>query len=245
MLRALIFDVDGTLADTESAHRAAFNRAFVEVGLGWYWDEALYGQLLHISGGKERLLHYWNTLDPDSAGGPRARDTIDRVHAVKTGLYEQQVAGGRLPLRPGVLRLVREAQARQLRLAIATTTTPANIDALLRTPLGPHWRDYFSVVEDASTAPLKKPHPQVYLQALQGLGLDGAECIAFEDSGHGLRAAAAAGIACVVTPTRFTAGQCFDDALRVLSHLGDATDGPGVGIDTLRRWHGGFQQRLA
>lgn len=249
MLEALIFDVDGTLADTEAAHRAAFNEAFDEVRLGWHWDDDTYIRLLQVSGGKERIAHHWRMVEPDVAAGKAAQATIDRVHAIKTRIYEGRVSGGQLPLRPGVLRLVREALAHGLRLAIATTTTPANIDALLRNPLGPDWRRHFAAVGDASTAPRKKPDPLVYEQVLATLGLPAHACLAFEDSHNGLRAATAAGLQTLVTPTAHTADHRFDDALRVLPHLGDPTqplprgvagmEQRWVTLDTLRRWHAG------
>lgn len=249
MLNALIFDVDGTLADTESAHLAAFNAAFAEVGLDWHWNEVLYTGLLDVAGGKERLLHYWHIVDPDEAGGSKVRETIDAVHAVKTRHYENMVGGGKLALRPGVLRLIREAQAAQMPMAIATTTTPANIDALLRTSLGSNWRKLFVAVCDASTCKNKKPAPDVYFAALEALALPAAECLAFEDSENGLRAARAAGIPTVITPSAYTAGQQFGEALLVLPHLGDpdqpmAQHIPGadqrwVDLAALRRWHDG------
>lgn len=249
MLEALIFDVDGTLADTEAAHRAAFNEAFAEVRLGWYWDNAVYTRLLSVSGGKERIAHHWRMVEPDVANGTAMKDTIDRVHAIKTRIYESRVSGGQLPLRPGVLRLMREALASGLRLAIATTTTPANIDALLRNPLGPDWKRHFAAIGDASTAASKKPDPLVYQQVLASMGLPARDCIAFEDSANGLSAATAAGLQTLVTPTAYTADQRFDDALLVLPHLGDVEQPlPGgvagmeqrwVTVDALRRWHAG------
>ena len=126
MLSALIFDVDGTLADTESAHRAAFNEAFAEVGRDWVWDEALYTQLLEVSGGKERILHYWQQIQPDlrQINNSGVQDTVNRMHELKTAAYERAVQDGSVQLRPGVLRLIESAHQDGLRLAIATTTSP-------------------------------------------------------------------------------------------------------------------------
>jgi HAD superfamily hydrolase (TIGR01509 family) len=232
-LRGLVFDVDGTLADTEELHRQAFNEAFRTHGLGWDWDRTTYTRLLEVSGGKERLRHHIeSSADPLGALGPAAlAETIAELHASKTTAYERRVREGALQLRPGVADLVDTASRAGLRLAIATTTTPANIEALLAGTLGGGWRAYFSVVEDASTAPLKKPHPQVYLQALARLELHGGECVAFEDSENGLRAARAAGVATVVTPTAFTAGQDFRAAAAVLPDLA------GLSFDELLGWH--------
>lgn len=232
-LKALVFDVDGTLADTESAHRAAFNEAFAEAGMGWAWDEALYTRLLDVSGGKERMLHYWRQVQPDlqDINGAGVRDTVERLHALKTAAYERAVQGGAVQLRPGVLRLIESASQAGLQLAIATTTSPVNIMALMRAAIGPDWRQYFTVIEDASTAPVKKPHPQVYLQTLQRLTLPAAACLAFEDSANGLRAALGAGLATVVTPNGFTAHHDFSGALRLLTSL------QGTTVADLRDWH--------
>jgi len=157
MLKALIFDVDGTLADTESAHRAAFNQAFAEMGMDWHWDEALYTRLLHISGGKERIAHYWNEVNPDlrEIGGMALQETVNRLHELKTAAYSEAVQGGAVKLRPGVLSLMSQAHAQGLQLAIATTTSPVNISALLRRALGADWRLNFSAIGDAYTAPIK------------------------------------------------------------------------------------------
>jgi beta-phosphoglucomutase-like phosphatase (HAD superfamily) len=233
MLNALIFDVDGTLADTESAHLAAFNHAFAEMGMGWVWDDALYTELLNISGGKERILHYWKATRPDvrELGAMALSDTINRLHELKTAAYEGAVNDGAVSLRPGVLELMDEALSQGLQLAIATTTSPVNIAALLRRAVGPDWRLNFTAIGDASTAPIKKPHPQVYLQMLSTLQLAPAHCLAFEDSSNGLRAATSAGLATLITPTRFTAHHDFGAAMRVVPDLGE------IRLAHLRRWH--------
>lgn len=233
MLSALIFDVDGTLADTEQAHLAAFNAAFAAEGLGWQWDVPLYTELLTVSGGKERIRHYWQQVNGDvrDIDGTALDALIDHLHAVKTAAYEQAVRDGAVRLRPGVLELLEQARREGLTLAIATTTSPVNIAALLRTAIGPDWSSYFAVIEDASTAPLKKPHPQVYRQTLQRLGLPAAQCLAFEDSANGLQAARGAGLATIVTPNDFTAHHDFTGALRVLPSLA------GVSVAQLRNWH--------
>jgi HAD superfamily hydrolase (TIGR01509 family) len=232
-LKALVFDVDGTLADTEMAHLAAFNHAFAEEGLDWHWDEPNYTKLLEISGGKERMLHYWKQVHPDvkDIDGGGLPDTIDRLHAMKTAAYENAVQSGAVQLRPGVLNLIQKAHQAGLRLAIATTTSPVNIAVLLRNAIGPDWKELFAVIEDASTAPKKKPHPQVYSQTLTRLALTGADCLAFEDSSNGLRAAVSAGLPVIVTPNSFTAHHDFAGALKVLPDLSGTT------VEQLRVWH--------
>ncbi|CAE6864662.1 Protein CbbY [Paraburkholderia aspalathi] len=243
-MQALIFDVDGTLADTETVHLQAFNAAFAEVGLDWFWDEALYTRLLKVAGGKERLLHYWHVADLDEADGASVNDA---VHAIKTRHYAARVRDGGLPFRPGIARLIAEAEAAAIPVAIATTTTPADLDALLQTPFGPAWRTRFAAICDAGTNHMKKPSPDVYLDVLRQLGLKSADCIAFEDSANGLRAARAAGVPTVVTTTAYTSQDNFDGALAVLPHLGEPhalipssvpDEQPGwVDLATLRHWH--------
>jgi HAD superfamily hydrolase (TIGR01509 family) len=164
--------------------------------------------------------------------GSGVRETIERIHATKTAFYEDMVATGAVELRPGVLALMEEARRQGLQLAIATTTSPVNIAALLRRAIGAHWRLHFPVVCDASTAPRKKPDPMVYTQVLERLRLPAEACVAFEDSENGLRAARAAGLQTVVTPTAFTAHHDFTGALRVLPTL------EGVRPQDLSAWRG-------
>lgn len=224
-LQALIFDVDGTLADTELAHLAAFNEAFAQESLPWRWDVPLYTRLLEVSGGKERITHYWRQVQPDLKIIDNAAftETVRRIHDQKTAAYERMVNNGAVQLRPGVLKLIEQAHDEGLRLAIATTTSPVNIAALLRSAMGPDWARFFVVIEDASTAPRKKPHPQVYLQTLNRLKLPAAACLAIEDSANGLRAATAAGLPAIITQNSFTEHHDFSGALCVLPDLTGCT----------------------
>jgi HAD superfamily hydrolase (TIGR01509 family) len=232
-LEALIFDVDGTLADTEEAHRQAFNLAFLEFGLGWEWSAALYRELLGVSGGQERIAHYIGTLRLPAAEISQLRGIVPLLHSTKTRIYKELVEGFRLPLRTGVARLIREAREAGLKLAIASTTTPANVEALLSAALAPGSGRWFSVIASGDIVRRKKPEPDIYVSALQSLRLNAECCAAFEDSENGLRAARAAGLFTVVTPTRWTAGQDFGAAQLVLESLGDA-DRP-LGIESQRR----------
>lgn len=233
MLKALLFDVDGTLADTEDAHLAAFNQAFSDLSLDWHWSHADYTELLEISGGKERIKHYWLMRNPEVKGldAQAVSDTIARIHELKTAYYESAVNDGKVQLRPGVLALIQEAVHHNMQVAIATTTSPVNISALLRHAIGPDWRTHFSAVEDASTAPIKKPHPQVYAQLLTRLRLKPEQCIAFEDSSNGLKSANTAGLQTIITPTDYTRHHDFSGALKVLPALS------GVRVADLQAWH--------
>lgn len=229
-LQALIFDVDGTLAETEDAHRTAFNCAFAEHGLPWSWDQVLYRDLLKVSGGKERLRAFVERHDPARLDDALP-DLIVRLHQRKTEFYTAAVATGAVPLRPGISRLVAEARAAGLTLAIATTTTTANVTALLDGATGGEGHAWFAVVACAEDAPVKKPDPQVYQVVLDRLGLPPGRCLALEDSTNGVRAARAAGLPVVVSESVYTAGDDFTGALAVFP------DFAAIGLEDLRHLH--------
>lgn len=219
--QAIIFDVDGTLAETErDGHRPAFNQAFAEYGLDWHWDETLYGRLLDITGGKERIRHFAECCAPAIAARPDFDKLVKRLHAAKTLHYIRLVDQGRLPLRPGVARLIAEARQAGIRLAIATTTSRENVDALLRASLAPDAAGWFEVIGAGDVVPAKKPAPDIYRWVLDKLQLPAAACLAIEDSANGLRAALGADIATVVTVGEYTAGQDFAGAARIVPDLG-------------------------
>lgn len=221
-IEALIFDVDGTMADTEEAHRVAFNLAFERYRLGWVWRPADYRELLKITGGKERMAHHIDRLDVGAAERRRLHALVPDIHAEKTRFYSSFVADGAVPLRDGVERLLHEALAAGCRLAIASTTTAVNIDALLGATLGPRGLDMFSVIACGDQARAKKPAPDIYRLALDNLGLGPERAIALEDSANGLAAARAAGLWTLVTPTFWTEGSDFGAAGLVLPGLGSA-----------------------
>lgn len=223
MNQAIIFDVDGTLSETEETHRKAFNRAFDLSRLGWHWDQALYGQLLEVTGGKERIRYFIESFGGKGAPEDAGDEFIQALHASKTEAYTKMVAGGNVALRPGVRDLIRDAVAHGFRLAIATTTTPANVDALLAATLGDDAA--FDVICAGDSVSNKKPAPDVYELALDELGLPASSCVAIEDSRNGLLSSVAAGIATVVTPGIYTTGHKFDEAAIVIDDLANADFG--------------------
>jgi HAD superfamily hydrolase (TIGR01509 family) len=250
MLKALLFDVDGTLADTErDGHRPAFNAAFREFGLDWDWDVPLYGDLLAVTGGKERMKYYVERFRPDYDKPADFDELVAELHKAKTRHYTQLLAEGGIPLRPGVERLLREARQAGLILGVATTTTPENVTALLRHSLAVDGADWFGVIAAGDIVPAKKPAPDIYIWALRQLGLSPEECLAFEDSENGIRASQGAGLKTVVTVNDYTRGHDFTGALAVLTDLGDGgapyrrLDAAGEGeqgyvdVPRLHAWH--------
>ncbi|HET7794607.1 MAG TPA: HAD-IA family hydrolase [Rhizobacter sp.] len=228
-IEALIFDVDGTLADTEEAHRLAFNRAFELQRVGWSWSRAEYRQLLEITGGKERIAAFIDSLPLPAAERQRLQALVPALHADKTRFYGEAVEQGQVTLREGVERLLHEALDEGCRLAIASTTTAANISALLNATLGARGIDLFAVIACGDQVRAKKPAPDVYELVLSVLGLPPEQALAIEDSAHGLHAATAAGLWTLVTPTFWTQGSDFSRAGLVLPSLGE------LGFDELLR----------
>lgn len=237
-LAAIIFDVDGTLAETErDGHRVAFNRAFSDAGLDWHWDETEYGRLLAVTGGKERIAHGWARRDPAGASAPDAPRRIQDLHRRKTTLYTSLVEAGRIDLRPGVERLLRDARSAGVRLAIATTTTPANVESLLHHTLGPSALSWFECIGAGDIVARKKPAPDIYRHVLARMSLAPADCVAIEDSEPGFAAAQAAGIPTLVTRGHYTPAGGFEGAMAVLDGLGEG-DRHATGMALGRSWQG-------
>jgi HAD superfamily hydrolase (TIGR01509 family) len=246
-LKAVLWDVDGTLAETErDGHLVAFNAAFAELDVPWRWSEQRYGELLRVAGGYERLLFDMQS-QPLAPGSQDERTALARrIHVLKNELYTALVDRGALPLRPGVCELFDECTASSVRMAIVTTTSQGNVAALLRAHLGSHWLERFAAVVCAEDAPAKKPDPLAYAVALERLQLAGNDVIAIEDSAMGLAAATAVGIPVVITRSLYFANDAVADALAVGPMLGtrsgwEPAPSPGlhegrIGLADLRAW---------
>jgi HAD superfamily hydrolase (TIGR01509 family) len=239
-LKALLWDVDGTLAETErDGHLVAFNAAFKELGLPWHWDDATYARLLRTTGGRERLLlDMANRADAPAEGAARERLAM-ALHQRKNAHYAHIVAQGQMAPRPGVLTLINEARLAGLQQAIVTTTTRANVDALLQMLSGAHWQGTFTVVVAAEDAPRKKPDPQAYRLALQRLGLAAHEAVAIEDSGNGVRAACNAGVPVLMARSQYFADDDASGALAVYESLA------GLGLARVSDLHKGGTSGVA
>lgn len=250
-LQALLFDVDGTLADTERlGHRPAYNRAFRKLGLPFRWGPKLYRRLLKKNGGQARLLHFLDHYQPDLGDqAPVAEaDPVGwarAVHRLKSRYFRRMLSHGKVPLRPGVARLIREARAAGLRIGIVTSASRATLDPVLEYSLGQRLSGEIDLVICGDEVEHKKPAPDLYLQALARLDLRAADCIAIEDSELGLEAATTAGIRTVITTNADTAHEEFLLATLVLDNLGEPDrpsrvlqgemDGGCVTLETLRR----------
>jgi len=220
-LEALIFDLDGTMADTEEAHRQAFNAAFLEHSLFWDWDRPKYTELLKISGGHDRIAAYVESLQVPGEEKEGLRAMVGAIHRTKTRIYNELITEGKVPLRHGVARLLREARAAGKQLAIVATTAAANVTPLITNALGQEAYYWFKAIVSADHVAHKKPAPDLYHLVLSELRLSAAECVAFEDSASGVKAARAAGLFTIVTPTLWTRQQDLAGADLFLFDLGE------------------------
>ncbi|SET04995.1 haloacid dehalogenase superfamily, subfamily IA, variant 3 with third motif having DD or ED [Nitrosomonas marina] len=221
-LKAVLFDVDGTLADTEQdGHRPAFNAAFQEFNLSWHWDIPLYGDLLQITGGKERIRYFIEQYAPEALNRKDLDEWIASLHKTKTRHFKKLMEQGGIPLRPGVKRLIHELRSKNIKIAIATTTTPENVAYLLQSTMGGDAMELFDVIGAGDIVPKKKPAPDIYFWVMEKLKLEPAQCLAIEDSENGLKAALAAHLPTLITINNYTRLQNFEGALAVLSDLGE------------------------
>jgi len=222
--KALIFDCDGVLAETErDGHRVAFNKTFAEKGYDIEWDGALYQELLKVGGGKERMRHFFEqTAWP--AGTTDKDALIKDLHQRKTDSYMQIVESGELPLRPGVARLVDEAVAAGIKLAVCSTSNERAVNAVVETLLGPERKARFDVILAGDVVSKKKPDSEIYRLALERLALEPTQCVVIEDNRNGLLAARGAGMYCIVTTNAYTEDEDFSEADLVVPELGDPPD---------------------
>ena len=252
-LEALIFDVDGTLAETEEAHRQSFNGAFAAFGVDWSWDKELYRELLQVTGGKERLQHYIDAWKPR---GEVVLARFAEIYEEKSARYAALVKAGAAPARPGVRRLTTEAHERGVRLAIATTSLRESVDVVLRVMFGEEGPSWFAAIAAGDAVAHKKPAPDVYRFVLDTLGCDPGSCVAIEDSENGVKAARAAGLPVLAAPSYYLKGDDFSLATSVLTDLGEPDrpcrqigglrfDRDYVDIDGLNAWLSKQQQSRA
>ncbi len=235
-LKALLFDVDGTLADTERyGHLIAFNKAFQEAKLDWHWSAELYGELLMVTGGKERIRFYIEQYHPEMFEKNDLNSFIANLHKAKTGHYLALLQRGEIPLRAGVERLLTEAREQHLTLAIVTTTTLANVQNLIESTLGADAFEWFAVIAAGDIVSAKKPAADIYIYTLEKLGLAAEQCIAFEDSSNGIRSSAAAGLKTIVTINEYTREQDFSEAVLVLDGFGEPEQAATVLTGTMKK----------
>ncbi len=247
-LAALLFDVDGTIAESEDVHRQAFNAAFREFGFSWYWDAAIYRDLLTVGGGVERIRHYINRTQPEMLTRPDLFSLIEAMHDAKVSAYGELVEEMGVGIRPGVVRLIREAHQQGLRMAIVTATSEESLKTLFDKALDKDVLSLFEVIGDGDKVPAKKPAPDIFAWVLQEMGLPALACLSIEDAPKGVQASRAAGVPSIVTVSSYTQGEDFSGAIAVLSDLGEpdkpfdilAGDAHGqtyVTVDLLRQWH--------
>ena len=228
-LEALIFDLDGTMADTEEVHRQAFNAAFIKLELWWDWGPLRYCELLEVSSGIDRLHHYVDSLAVGAAEKRRLHAIVPAIHATKSEIYIELLRNWKPLLRTGVKRLVGEARDAGLEVAVVSTSATANARAVLDN----HFRGEIALLVCADEVARRKPAPDLYQRALALLRKPAGAGVACEDSANGLRAARAAGLATIVTPSRWTMAQDFTGADLLRPDLGT------VALEDVRRVHHG------
>lgn len=219
--RALLFDVDGTLVDTEELHRQSFNQAFLRSGVSWDWNPALYAELLKVSGGHDRIARFIERLDISTNEKERFRRLIPQIHRMKTREYGARLEEGLVQPRPGVVRLIQEASAAGIRIGFASTSASGNVTSLLAAAFEPSARFEVGAIAHVDMVPRRKPAPDLYEHLMRMLRVSPEDSVAIEDSANGVAAARAAGVFVVATPTQWTRGQDFSAADLVLPDLGD------------------------
>jgi HAD superfamily hydrolase (TIGR01509 family) len=245
VLESILWDVDGTLAETErDGHLKAFNQAFEALGVPWRWSEQHYGELLAVAGGRERLLHDMQGR-VDAPRASRERQALaEQVHHLKNALYADIVSRGDLPLRDGVRELLNDCERAGMRMGIVTTTSRTNVEALMTIHVGKDWESRFATVITAREAPKKKPDPQAYSLALEALDLSSREVVAIEDAPAGITAARSAGLALIVTRSHYFPSPESRGALAVGPSLGNTLGwhpaaepaATRIGLEQIMQW---------
>ncbi len=216
-LEALIFDVDGTLADTEEAHRLAFNQSFKHFKLNWFWSKSEYWTLLKISGGKERIKYYSLSIRKENV---LSNSLINEIHNYKNLIYQSSLEEKKIKLRPGINQLIADLHKNKIKIGIATSSSFNNINKLLTICMNKYWRDAFNAIETSDSTPTKKPDPSVYKNIISKLNIDPKCSIAIEDTPNGLRAASCAGLKTIVTVHEMTKNLDFPEAVLVVDSVG-------------------------
>jgi HAD superfamily hydrolase (TIGR01509 family) len=249
MIEALLWDVDGTLAETErDGHRVAFNQAFQELNVPWRWNEQRYGALLKVSGGWERLLHDMRFQEDAPVDIGEREQLAERLHRLKNELYAGIIERGLLKLRDGVRELMEDCLQAKVRMGIVTTTSRCNVDALLGSQIGGGWESLFATIVCAEQAPKKKPHPQAYFLALQNLRLEPHLVVAIEDAAAGVSAAEAAGVPVIITHSHYFPSVASERALAIGASLSRADSWtppaearlPRIGLGQIIQWREAF-----
>jgi HAD superfamily hydrolase (TIGR01509 family) len=244
-LGAIIFDVDGTIADTEALHLRAFNHAFEAAGLDWRWDDAAYDQMLRIEGGLARLRAWVETHRPRDLAWAEADGALTRIHAAKSEFYLRTLENEGLPLRPGIARLIHEARSQGIALGVCTASSRLNFEALILNAMGFEALEWFGAIVTGDDVDAAKPDPEGFAAVCARLGVAPSAAVAVESSPHGVAAARAAGLTVIACPLRGSQPEDLAGAALVLSDLGDPglpfrvlAGDPGraghITIDTLR-----------
>ena len=241
-LKAIIFDVDGTLGETEDIHREAFNEAFREQGLHWLWDDQVYGELSQIPGGLARLRRYVELHHPELSERFEREDTYSQIHRCKTRMLGRLLEDSGASLRQGVGGLITDARSAGIKLAACTTSQLQTFEILIINALGFEALSWFNAVVSGADVKHMKPDPEGYLEALKRLRVKPEEALVIEDSSRGVAAARAAGIQVIAVPSAMTRDDDFGQAMIVLSDLGEpespfevlAGDPQGFGYASIR-----------
>ena len=220
-LSAVFFDVDGTIAETENYHRKAFNEAFKEFNLDWYWDEPIYKELINVGGGKERIMYHIKRAWPEMLTYKNLSKYVDSIHKTKNEIYEDYLNESKIKTRPGVIRLINELKDKSIKIGLVSSTSEVNLINLFEKGLKIDHTKFFDIIAHGDITPNKKPSPEIYEWVLEKLRLPAQACLAIEDSPRGLDAARKANITTIVTPSTLTLNEDFKGANLVVSDLGE------------------------